>query len=135
MRSSNVIGVPESSDAFEERCAVLFRNIVNDPHLKGVATSGANQQGIDLIGMRESNAHQPVSVQCKLKKRHDRLSVMEAKSDIDRALRIKPPLTEIYVATTAPDDIELDRLAISTAQEQANLGRAVRIAIWGWDEL
>ena len=50
MRSSNVIGIPESSEAFEVRCAVLFRQIINDPGLKGVATSGANQEGIDLIG-------------------------------------------------------------------------------------
>ena len=135
MRSSNVLGIPESSDAFEDRCAVLFRRIVNDPNLKGVATSGANQEGIDLIGARDGDPHQPVSVQCKLKKRQDRLSVAEAKTDIERSLRIEPPLTEIYVVTTAPDGLALDKLAIAIRQEQADLGRAVQIHIWGWDEL
>ena len=135
MRSSNVIGIPESSDAFEDRCAVLFRRIVNDPNLKGVATSGAKQDGIDLIGARDGDSYQPVSVQCKLKKRRDRLSVSEARSDIDRSLKIEPKLTEIYVVTTAPDDLALDKLAISIRQQQADLGRAVQIQIWGWDEL
>ena len=81
MRSSNVIGIPESSEAFEVRCAVLFRQIINDPGLKGVATSGANQEGIDLIGARDGDPGQPVSVQCKLKKGKDRLSVSEAMAD------------------------------------------------------
>ncbi len=135
MRSSNVIGIPESSEAFEDRCAVLFRRIINDPNLKGVATSGANQEGIDLIGARDGDPHQPVSVQCKLKKRQDRLSVSEARSDIGRSIKIEPKLSEIYVVTTAPDDLALDKLAIAIRQEQADLGRAVQVQIWGWDEL
>ncbi len=135
MRSSNVIGIPESSEAFEDRCAILFRRIVNDPNLKGVATSGANQEGIDLIGARDGDPRQPVSVQCKLKKRKDRLSVSEARTDIGRSLKIEPKLTEIYVVTTAPDDLALDKLAVEIRQEQADLGRAVQVHIWGWDEL
>ncbi len=135
MRSDNVIGIPESSDAFEDRCAVLFRRVVNDPGLKGVATSGANQEGIDLIGARDGDPHQPISVQCKLKKRQDRLGMAEARSDIERSLRIQPPLTEIYVVTTAPDELALDKLAIAIRQQQAELGRAVQIHVWGWNEL
>lgn len=135
MRSSNVIGIPESSEAFEDRCAALFRRVVNDPALKGVATSGSDQEGIDLIGCRDGDPYRQVSVQCKLKKRRDRLSVPEARSDIGRALLIEPALTEIYVVTTAPDDIALDKLAIAFRQEQADLGRAVQIQVWGWDEL
>ncbi|KQR85273.1 tetratricopeptide repeat protein [Sphingomonas sp. Leaf343] len=114
---------------------MLFRRIINDPSLKGVATSGANQGGIDLIGARDGDPHRPVSVQCKLKKRQDRLSVAEARSDIERSLGIEPPLTEIYVVTTAPDELALDKLAIAIRQEQADLGRAVQVHIWGWDEL
>lgn len=135
MRSSNVIGIPESSEAFEDRCAVLFQRVINDPCLKGVATSGSDQEGIDLIGNRDGDPRKPVSIQCKLKKRQDRLSVAEAKSDIVRALRIEPPLTEIFVVTTAPDHIVLDKLAIELRQEQADLGRTVQIQLWGWNEL
>lgn len=114
---------------------MLFRRIINDPSLKGVATSGANQEGIDLTGARDGDPHRPVSVQCKLKKRQDRLSVAEARSDIERSLGIEPPLTEIYVVTTAPDELALDKLAIAIRQEQADIGRAVLVHIWGWDEL
>lgn len=74
-------------------------------------------------------------MQCKLKKRQDRLSVAEAKADIVRSLAIEPNLTEIYVVTTAPDELALDKLAIGIRQDQLASGRAVQVHIWGWDEL
>ncbi|ODS94670.1 MAG: hypothetical protein ABS49_11620 [Erythrobacter sp. SCN 62-14] len=65
----------------------------------------------------------------------NRLSVSEARADIGRTLKIEPKLTEIYLFTTAPDDLTLDKLAIEIRQEQANLGRAVQVHIWGLDKL
>ncbi|MBT0667414.1 hypothetical protein HT136_03415 [Novosphingobium profundi] len=135
MQSSNVIGIPESSEVFEDRCATLFQHYFNDAGVKGVATSGADQQGIDLIGHRDGDPRRPVAVQCKLKKRNDPLSVQEARSDIVRALAIEPQLAEIYVVTTGNDTLALDNLVTQLRQEQADLGRSVEIHIWGWNEL
>ncbi|WP_375404238.1 hypothetical protein [uncultured Sphingomonas sp.] len=135
MGSSNVIGLPRDDTDFEDKCVPLFAGVVGDPNLKRVATSGKNQDGIDLIGARDRDPRQPVGVQCKLKTKGDRLTEKEVRSDVSRALTIRPPLTEIYVATTASDDIEYDKLALTIRQEQLAVGRKVDIQIWGWDEL
>jgi cellulose synthase operon protein C len=135
MASSNVITMPRGDTDFEEKCVPLFAGHVGDPNFKRVATSGKNQGGIDLIGARDRDPHQPVGVQCKLKTKGDKLAEKEVRSDVSRALGIKPPLTEIYVVTTASDDLAYDALALTLRQEQLALGRRVDVQIWGWDEL
>ncbi len=135
MSANNVIGMPANDTDFEEKCVPLFAGIVRDPNFKRVATRGKNQQGIDLIGARDRDAHQPVGVQCKLKTKGDKLTETEVRSDVGRSLGIKPPLTEVYVVTTASDDLAYDTLALTLRGEQLALGRRVDIQIWGWDEL
>lgn len=135
MASNNVIRIPESEKAFEDRIAILFACVVNDENLKGVAARGKKQDGLDLIGTRDRDPTQPVGIQCKLKTKQAKLLASEAERDIRQALSIEPALAEIYVATTAEDDIELDKLALRLRQEQLLLGRKVTIDIWGWTEL
>lgn len=135
MASSNVITMPRGDTDFEEKCVALFAGHVGDPNFKRVATSGKNQGGIDLIGARDRDPHQPVGVQCKLKTKGDKLTEKEVRSDVSRAIGIEPPLTEIYVVTTASDDLTYDVLALTLRQEQLALGRRVDVQIWGWDEL
>jgi hypothetical protein len=86
MSSNNIIGIPSDDTDFEEKCVPLFAGIVNDSNFKRVATSGKNQQGIDLIGARDGDPHRPVGVQCKLKTKGDKLKETEIRSDVGRAL-------------------------------------------------
>lgn len=134
--STSVIPVPTDEKAFERQCRVLFAELLGDPHVKLVATKGKNQGGLDLMGTRQRDPHQPVGIQCKLiTKVGGKLDLVGVRSDITRALTLSPPLTEIYVVTTASDDLSYDTLAITMRQEQAALGRSVEIQIWGWDNL
>lgn len=135
MSANNIIGIPANDTEFEEKCVPLFASIARDPNFKRVATRGKNQQGIDLIGARDRDPHQPIGVQCKLKTKGDKLTEIEVRSDVGRALSIKPPLTEIYVVTTASDDLAYDTLALTLRGEQLALKRRVDIQIWGWDEM
>lgn len=127
--------MPENEKEFEDRTAILFQQHVSDPNLKGVATRGKDQGGLDLIGCRNGDASQPVGVQCKLRTKGNRLLAADAQSDIERALALEPALTEIYVVTTADDDLELDKLALRFMQAELEKGRKVQIAIWGWTEM
>ena len=135
MPSSNVIPIPADEKEFEDRIAVLFQGILNDPGVKVVATRGKDQGGIDLIGHRDQDPFQPVGIQCKNKTTGRPLTPSEAEEDIRRALKTRPPFRELYVVTTASDDAKLDALATGLAQEQAKDGRDVQIRIWGWNEL
>lgn len=135
MSANTVIAMPANDTDFEEKCVPLFAGHVGDPNFKRVATRGKNQKGIDLIGARDRDPQKPVAVQCKLKTKGDKLGEAAVRSDVARALAIRPPLTELYVATTASDDLAYDILALTLRQEQAALGRMIDIQIWGWDEL
>lgn len=135
MGSSNVIGKPEQEGDFERRCCVLFSEIVNDPDLKLVATRGKKQGGFDLVGTRNGDPDQPVGVQCKNKPSGARLDLREVEDDIRSMLASSIPVTEIYVVTTASNDLKHDELAIQIRSEQKRLGRTVNIQIWGWDTL
>ncbi len=135
MSTNNIIGMPTNETDFEEKCVPLFAGHVHDPNFKRVATRGKNQGGIDLIGARDRDPGQPIGVQCKLKTKGDKLSETEVRSDVGRALDIRPALTEIYVVTTASDDLAYDTLALTLRGEQLALGRRVDIQIWGWDHL
>lgn len=134
--NTSVIPIPTDEKAFERQCRVLFAELLGDPHVKLVGTKGKNQGGLDLMGTRERDPHQPVGVQCKLiTKVGGKLDLAGVRSDITRALALSPALTEVYVVTTASDDLTYDALAMTMRQEQAALGRIVEIQIWGWDNL
>ena len=135
MGTSKVIGIPEREGDFERHCRVLFAEIVADPNLKPVATRGKNQGGFDLIGKRNGDPDKPVGIQCKNKPKGGKLDIDEVRSDIARMLAFEPPVTEIYVATTASDDHEYDKAALALCKAQKDAGRAVDIQIWGWDTL
>ena len=135
MASSNAIGIPENESEFERRCCALFADLIGDPNIKRVATRGKNQDGFDLLGTRNGDPDRPVGVQCKNKAKGGKLELTEVESDIRRMLASDIGVTEIFVVTTAANDIKDDNLAIKLRQEQKQAGRTVDIQIWGWDTL
>lgn len=135
MASSNIIGIPTDDAEFEDRCAVMFASHCRDPGFKRIATRGKGQGGLDLIGTRNLDPDLAIGVQCKLITKGAKLDLAKVESDIRRALAFEPPLAEIYVVTTASDDIRYDSLALTLRQEQKRKQRTVNIQIWGWDTL
>lgn len=135
MNGSNVVGKPEQEGDFERRCCILFSEIVSDPNVKLVATRGKKQGGFDLLGTRDGDPDQPVGVQCKNKPAGGRLDLQDVERDIRSMLASPIAVTEIYVVTTASNDLKHDELAIRIRSEQKRRGRTVNIQIWGWDTL
>ncbi len=135
MGSSTVIGIPEREGDFERNCVVLFADLIRDPYAKLVATRGKNQGGFDIIGTRDGDPDRPVGIQCKNKPKGGRLDLDAVRSDIERMLAFEPPIAEIFVVTTASDDLKYDKLALEVRQAQKLLGRNVNVQIWGWDTL
>lgn len=135
MGSSTIIGIPEREGDFERNCVVLFTKLIGDPYAKLVATRGKDQGGFDIIGTRDGDPDRPVGIQCKNKPKGGRLDLDAVRGDIDRMLAFTPPVTEIFVVTTASDDLKYDKLAIEVRQAQKLLGRSVNVQIWGWDTL
>lgn len=133
--SSAIIPIPANERDFEEKCAVLFRDLLQDPNLKTVGSRGQGQRGLDLLGARNRDPRRPVGVQCKLKTKQNRLTEAEVRSEVKRALTVEPLLTEYYVVTSASDDTKLDMLAMTLRREQADLGREIDIQVWGWETL
>src|ERR1043166_9682753 len=126
---------PEHETEFEKNCVILFCELVNDRNVKRLGRRGQKQYGIDLIGHRDRRATQPVGVQCKLKTRSQKLTAKEVRTEVKSALAYRPKLVEFYIVTTSGDDRKLDQLASTLAQEQAALGRAISITVWGWNTL
>jgi hypothetical protein len=50
-------------------------------------------------------------------------------------LKYKPPLSEYFIITTAPNDTKLDQLAQALSRQQKAKGRKIRIEVWGWGVL
>jgi Flp pilus assembly protein TadD len=135
MSSSTIISIPSDEKEFEENCLPLFCGLLNDPNVKLVGTRGKGQSGIDLTGRRDRDPAQPVGIQCKLVTRGGKLTEKIIRADLEKALTIKPPLSEFIVVTTARDDLEYDRVANTLSQEQVKLGRQIDVQVWGWDTL
>jgi hypothetical protein len=133
--ASTQIRKPSNETEFEEKCVVLFKELLNDPNVKRLGTRGQKQHGVDIIGKRDRDPKQPVGIQCKLKSDGSKLTAKEAKGEFDQALSYKPKLTEYFIVTTSKDDTALDQLGQQLCQEQEAKGRRIHFEIWGWDTL
>lgn len=126
---------PENFADFERKIAILFGDILNDPNVTRVGTSGQRQFGIDLKGYRDSDPMRLVGIQCKLRTNNGKLSLKEIESEISTAITHFPDITEYFIVTTAKDDTKwLDYISTLHTRFNSN-GKHIRIEIWGWDTL
>lgn len=126
---------PANDAEFEANCVILFRNILKDPNVHRLGTSGQAQDGVDIVGHRDGNTHQIVGIQCKLKSVGSKLTSSEVRTEVALALGYAPQLAEYFIVTTSKDDTKLTQLAQSLMQTQAAAGRKLQIIVWGWDTL
>jgi len=126
---------PSDETEFEKHCVLLFKDLLNDPNVKRLGRRGQKQDGVDIIGKRNRDTDALVGVQCKLKSDRSTLTKAEVKKEVRAALAYKPALQEYFIVTTAPDDTALDQLCQQLSLEQAQKGRTIHIAVWGWGTL
>ena len=130
--------IPKPSDegAFERCNEVLWRCVLKDPtaHLHG--RRGQRQHGVDIVGCRDVVHHQIVGIQCRLKGEGRALHESEVREEVSKALAFRPLLSEFIIATTAPDDAELQRLALELSQTVSNdREKDLTVRIFGWSLL
>ncbi|BCH27788.1 hypothetical protein [Mesorhizobium sp. L-8-3] len=127
LRTSVQIPKPGDFGSFQRKSKVLFEHVLNDPNVKEYGTTGQAQDGIDLLGVRRSEAPDHwVGVQCKLTIKAERLKKGTVSKEATKALEIKPALKEFIVVTTAEDDVAMDKEAAEFTDEQAKLGQRRR---------
>ncbi len=137
MSHLNATQIPKPGDpqAFERACVVLWRCLLNDPNVQRNGRSGQRQAGVDIFGVRNSNPHHLVGVQCKLKGAGQKLTEREVRDEFREASTFRPALREFVIASTAPDDAGMQLLARELAVEAHGGGWNVSIQIRGWNTL
>jgi tetratricopeptide (TPR) repeat protein len=129
---------PTDWPAFERIARRLFARIFDCPLAEIVGRSGQDQEGLDIIGRRRDAGRGYFGIQCKLKddlgaNRTLRRKTLEA--EVARAEAIEPPLTEFVLATTATNDIDLQKHARALSAARAGGPRPLDIRVIGWDQL
>ena len=134
--SATSIPKPSDEQAFERCNEVLWRYILNDPgvHLHG--RRGQSQQGVDIVGCRDGEPDRIVGIQCKLIGENKPLREEQVRVELEKALKFRPILSEFIIVTTAPDDSNLQSLALKLSKSSsANREKPLKVSIFGWSSL
>ncbi len=126
---------PAEDTDFEVKCVALFREVLDDPNVCRIGTSGQAQDGVDIKGFRNRAHDQLVGIQCKVKSGNSKLTEKEVRAEVQAALGFDPPLREYIIVATCKNDTRIQQLAIKLTQELKNSGRQMQIEVWGWDTL
>ena len=132
-RLAHQIVKPRNWEDFQRNCVILFRGVLNDPHAAEYGRRGQNQREIDILGRRDNNPEHWVGIQCRCTEKAPEQP--EILKDCRASLNLKAELKEIIFATTAPVDRNSTDAAIAVETLLRSEGHAIKIAVFGWDEL
>lgn len=132
--ASTSIPKPNNWQDFESHTCILFQCILNDPNTVAHGRSGQAQQGVDVYGRRERRKNHWVGVQCKLKSDSQGLTKGELEKEVSEAKKFRPPLSELIIVTTAPNDAKIQQVARSITQQHEKEG-LFSVDVWGWGTL
>ena len=122
---------PEDPREFEKmvREAVKIRFQSSDFQLHG--RPGQKQDGVDIYAMGSMQSS-GIGIQCKntVKELNQRL----IKDEIAQAIAFHPPLKKLYIATTLPADIKLQRVVRNLSDENTKKGY-FHVAILFWEDI
>lgn len=129
--ASTSIPKPKNWQDFESRSCILFQCVLNDPTGITHGRGGQTQDGVDIYGRRGGSGVEWTGVQCKLKGDTEKLTEDELKREVAKAKKFRPALREYIVVTTAPDDVEIQRIARQITQQHEKDG-LFSVNVWGW---
>jgi hypothetical protein len=139
MSSFSAVSIPKPKDwqDFERKSRVLFECVLGDPQTHTHGRGGQKQDGVDIYGRRDSGRGQLVGLQCKGKDGQygRQITEKELLREVEKARTFEPPLDEFILITTAPDDRDIQKKARLLEHKVRQAGRALRIAVWGWNTL
>lgn len=130
------IPAPKTWQSFEDLCLSLFKAIWRDPYAQKNGRQGQPQHGVDIFGSPNQDRSRYHGVQCKGKDLGLGASIsrQELLDEIVKAEVFAPALQHWVLATTAPADADLQRIAreVSVARErQGNF----TVTVLGWSEI
>ncbi len=120
---STQIRKPSEETEFEKQSVVLFREILKDPNVKRVGRRGQGQFGVDVVGRRNGNVKSVVGIQCKCKGDGKELTEKEVRTEVARALKFSPRLSE-YPATKGAQANDVDKAFHQCLPEALDEARA-----------
>jgi hypothetical protein len=118
---------PTDADEFEKMCLAAAENRWNNRNQTRHGRRGQSQDGVDVYG--PDDAGQLVGIQCKNTIHGISASVVD--SEITKAEKFNPPLSALYIATTADTDNTLQQHVRVTSSARQALGKfPVHILFW-----
>ncbi len=127
---------PRDEQAFERCNEVLWRCILRDDTVQLHGRRGQSQRGVDLTGIRDDQSDSIVGVQCRLKSEGQKLTEVEVRDEVEKALTFSPLLSEYIIVTTAPDDSTVQQLALDlSVSASKNRAKPIKLRVWGWGTL
>lgn len=134
--TNRVLPPPRNWQDFERLCFDLYSRMWRDNYAEMNGRQGQPQAGVDVYGTDRHEGDWLVGVQCKGKDQGygGAVTEKELREEIEKAKTFDPPLKVFVLATTAPNDVVIQRVARTISQEHAQQGLfAVRVQ--GWDTL
>ena len=122
-------------DKFEDFCCDLWRATWQSPTTQKHGRKGQAQLGVDIYGV-PSGGNRYQGVQCKLRSSAlgSRITEREIREEIKEAEKFTPPLEHLAIATTSPNDVNLQALAREITLENSAQG-LFSVSVIGWGEL
>lgn len=121
------ISKPKNAEDFEEFCLITYRVVFGDPTATKNGRSGQKQHGVDIFLHRQG---QRIGIQCK-RVTFSELTEKIIDAEVALADEGKVPITELIIATTAPNDTKLIRYAQDLSDRRKSNGLfTVSLAFW-----
>jgi hypothetical protein len=126
---------PRDWQAFEHLCLLVWRELWHDPTAQKNGRRGQEQCGVDVFGYA-SASHILAGVQCKGRENYppSRLTTLDLRREAARARCFEPALESFTIATTAPDDVGLQRTARLISARNRRRG-SFMVEVWGWGSI
>jgi hypothetical protein len=130
------IPAPKTWQSFEDLCLSLFKAIWRAPYAQKNGRLGQPQHGVDVFGSPDQDRSRYHGVQCKGKDLGlgAAVSRQELLDEIAKAEAFTPALQHWVLATTAPADAELQRVAREVSVARERQGKFT-VTVLGWSEI
>lgn len=122
---------PRSWQAFEALCHDLFSREWNVDDANRIGRNGQRQNGVDIVACV---AGRWVGVQCKWVGRTAEIAAADLHAIANEARQFRPVLTQLVIATTAPNDASLQQTSREISDAHGHEG-TFTVSLLCWDDL
>ena len=126
---------PENWQDFEKLCCDLWREIWRYKNAQKNGRGGQSQHGVDISGQPNQNKEW-AGVQCKGKNdyKNKTLTIKEINSEVEKAIKFKPKLSEFIIATSGEKDVKIEELARRITNKHQKIG-LFSVHVFAWEDI